>query len=30
MVIEIEDSQTHFQAISGTGVVVDSGSLTLS
>jgi predicted phosphodiesterase len=28
MVFEIEDSQTQFQAISGTGVVVDSGSLT--
>jgi len=30
MVIEIEDSQTRFQAISGAGVVVDSGSLTRS
>jgi len=29
MVIEVEDSQARFQAISGTGVVVDSGSLTL-
>lgn len=28
MVFEIEDSQAHFQAISGTGVVVDSGSFT--
>ena len=28
MVFEIEDSKTRFQAISGTGVVVDSGSLT--
>ena len=30
MVIEIEDFQTRFQAISGAGVVVDSGSLTRS
>jgi 3',5'-cyclic AMP phosphodiesterase CpdA len=30
MVIEVEDSQACFQAISGTGVVVDSGSLTLA
>jgi calcineurin-like phosphoesterase family protein len=30
MVIEIEDCQTRFQAISGAGVVVDSGSLTRS
>jgi 3',5'-cyclic AMP phosphodiesterase CpdA len=30
MVIEIEDSQARFQAISGTGVVVDSGSLARS
>jgi predicted phosphodiesterase len=29
MVFEIEDSKARFQAISGTGVVVDSGSLTL-
>jgi predicted MPP superfamily phosphohydrolase len=28
MVFEIEDSQARFQAISGTGVVVDSGSFT--
>lgn len=28
MVFEIDDSQTHFQAISGKGIVVDSGSLT--
>jgi hypothetical protein len=29
MVFEIEDSAARFQAISGTGAVVDSGSLTL-